>query len=38
MSAIRLARGYPNRDKIIKFEGYCHGRRLPAGESRLRRA
>lgn len=25
MSAIRLARGYTNRDKIIKFEGCYHG-------------
>jgi len=25
MSAIRLARGYTNRDKILKFEGYYHG-------------
>jgi len=25
MSAIRLARGYSNRDKIIKFEGCYHG-------------
>ncbi len=25
MSAIRLARGYPNRDTIIKFEGCYHG-------------
>ena len=25
MSAIRLARGYPGRDKIIKFEGCYHG-------------
>ena len=26
MSAIRLARGYTGRDKIIKFEGCYHGR------------
>ena len=25
MSAIRLARGYTNRDKIVKFEGCYHG-------------
>ena len=25
MSAIRLARGYTNRDKVIKFEGCYHG-------------
>ena len=25
MSAIRLARGYTNRDKIIKFDGCYHG-------------
>jgi len=25
MSAIRLARGYTGRDKIIKFEGCYHG-------------
>jgi glutamate-1-semialdehyde 2,1-aminomutase len=25
MSAVRLARGYTNRDKIIKFEGCYHG-------------
>ncbi len=25
MSAIRLARGYSNRDKIVKFEGCYHG-------------
>ena len=25
MSAIRLARGYTNKDKIIKFEGCYHG-------------
>lgn len=25
MSAIRLARGYTNRDKILKFEGCYHG-------------
>ena len=25
MSAIRLARGYTQRQKIIKFEGCCHG-------------
>jgi glutamate-1-semialdehyde 2,1-aminomutase len=25
MSAIRLARGYTNRDKIVKFEGNYHG-------------
>ena len=25
MSAIRLARGYPGKDKIIKFEGCYHG-------------
>src|SRR3989304_1624678 len=25
MSAIRLARGYTKRDKIIKFEGWYHG-------------
>lgn len=24
MSAIRLARGYTNRDKILKFEGCYH--------------
>ncbi|MGQ7142851.1 aminotransferase class III-fold pyridoxal phosphate-dependent enzyme [Escherichia sp. SS-MK2] len=23
MSAIRLARGFTGRDKIIKFEGWC---------------
>src|SRR5207253_6132021 len=26
MSAIRLARGFTRRDKIIKFEGCYHGR------------
>ena len=25
MSAIRLARGYTNKDKIIKFSGCYHG-------------
>jgi glutamate-1-semialdehyde 2,1-aminomutase len=25
MSAIRLARGYTGRDKIVKFEGCYHG-------------
>ncbi len=25
MSAIRLARGYTGRDKILKFEGCYHG-------------
>ena len=25
MSAIRLARGFTNRDKILKFEGCYHG-------------
>ena len=25
MSAIRLARGYTQRDKIVKFEGHYHG-------------
>lgn len=25
MSAVRLARGYTGRDKIIKFEGCYHG-------------
>ena len=25
MSSIRLARGYTNRDKIIKFDGCYHG-------------
>ncbi len=36
MSAIRLARGYTGRDKIIKFEGLLpRPCRRPAGESRL---
>jgi glutamate-1-semialdehyde 2,1-aminomutase len=29
MSAIRLARGYTGRDKIIKFEGHYHGHADP---------
>ncbi|MCK5819080.1 MAG: glutamate-1-semialdehyde 2,1-aminomutase [Psychromonas sp.] len=29
MSAIRLARGYTNRDKILKFEGCYHGHADP---------
>ena len=36
MSAIRLARGYTNRDKILKFEGCYHGHSdSPACESWL---
>ena len=34
MSAIRLARGYTGRDKIIKFEGCYHG----SGDSLLVKA
>ena len=39
MSAIRLARGFTGRDKIVKFEGCYHGHvdSLP-GQGRLRRA
>jgi glutamate-1-semialdehyde aminotransferase len=38
MSAIRLARGFTGRDKIVKFEGCYHGHAdSPAGEGRLRR-
>jgi glutamate-1-semialdehyde 2,1-aminomutase len=29
MSAIRLARGYTNRNKIVKFEGHYHGHADP---------
>ena len=38
MSALRLARGATGRDKIVKFEGCYHGRRLAAGKSRQRPA
>ena len=32
MTAIRLARGFTGRDKIIKFEGCYHGQfRQPVG-------
>jgi glutamate-1-semialdehyde 2,1-aminomutase len=29
MSAVRLARGFTGRNKIIKFEGHCHGHADP---------
>ena len=39
MTAIRLARGFTGRDKIIKFEGCYHGHsEQPVGESRQRSA
>ncbi len=39
MSAVRLARGFTRRDKIIKFEGLLsRPRRFAAGQGRLRRA
>ena len=37
MSAIRLARGFTSRDKIVKFEGCYHGHPgLAAGQGRFR--
>lgn len=38
MSAIRLARGYTGRNKIIKFEGCYHGHRLSPRQGGLRHA